>query len=169
MINEYSIYVLDQRGCMDKHYKLEDLIEIILVKADPSFLALSFREGVHPLILSSYRRAELMVYVLAQRQHAYPKPVVSIGDFVRLTFRTGRTFDIQFNKVLHKHSTNTIQQIYPEFVNAVLSGYLEKYKVSYFSGRQWERVFVVLSNIGLFCFAENAIDLPKDFYTLLNC
>ena len=65
LITAQSIYVLDRRCNLKSRYNIDDLSEIILVKANPCFFALSFLHGLAPLVMQSFRRAELMIYVLS--------------------------------------------------------------------------------------------------------
>ena len=51
LITSQSIYLLDRRCNLKSRYNIEDLSEIILVKANPSFFAMSFLQGLPPLIL----------------------------------------------------------------------------------------------------------------------
>ena len=45
LVTPKSIYLLNSRCNLKVRYKIEDLVEIIHVKVDPSFLALSFDKG----------------------------------------------------------------------------------------------------------------------------
>ena len=65
IVTPQSIYLLDCRCNLKSRYSIDDLSEIILVKSNPSFFALSFLHGLAPLVLQSFRRAEAMVYLLS--------------------------------------------------------------------------------------------------------
>ena len=51
LITSQSIYLLDTKCNLKTRYELKELAEIILVKANPSIFALSFFNGLPPLIL----------------------------------------------------------------------------------------------------------------------
>ena len=65
LVTSQSIYMLDTRCNLKSRHSIEDLSEIILIKSNPCFFALSFVNGQVPLILQSFRRAELMIYILS--------------------------------------------------------------------------------------------------------
>ena len=100
LITSHSIYVIDRRCNLKSRYNIDDLSEIILVKANPCFFALSFLHGLAPLILQSFRRSELMIYILSQRERSIPKPKVVIGDAIKLLLKSGKTKVLEFDKAL---------------------------------------------------------------------
>ena len=65
LITSQSIYLMDRKCNLKSRSEIKDLREIILVKANPCFFALSFTNGLPPLVLQSFRRAELMIYILS--------------------------------------------------------------------------------------------------------
>ena len=67
LVTSSALYLLDRRCNLKTRIDIKDLRKIILVKTNPCFFALSFRYGIPPLILQSFRRSELVVYLLAQR------------------------------------------------------------------------------------------------------
>ena len=69
MVTQKSIVLLNDKCKLYDRYAVRDLVEIIQVKADPSFLALSFTQGIQTLILSTFRRTELMFYLLSLKQN----------------------------------------------------------------------------------------------------
>ena len=104
LITAQSIYILDRLCNMKSRYEIKFLTEIILVKANPCFFALSFSNGP-PLVLESFRRAELMVYVLSQRQNTNPKPKVAVGDAIKIYLSSGRMKMLEFDKALSNQGT----------------------------------------------------------------
>jgi len=51
LITNQSIYLLDRKCNLKSRHEIKELAEIILVKANPSIFALSFYNGLPPLIL----------------------------------------------------------------------------------------------------------------------
>ena len=100
LVTSQSIYMLDSRCNLKSRYSIEDLCEIILVKQNPCFFALSFLHGLAPLILHSFRRAEAMIYILSQREKSETKPKVVVGDAIKLFMKSGRTKLLEFDKAL---------------------------------------------------------------------
>ena len=84
MVNAVSLYLIDRRGNLKTRIELKNLREIILVKSSPCFFALAFRQGIAPLVLQSFRRSELMIFILAQREKAFQKPKVMVGDSLKV-------------------------------------------------------------------------------------
>jgi hypothetical protein len=68
LITSSALYLLDLRCNLKTRIEIKDLREVILVKSNPCFFALSFKNGIPPLILQSFRRSELVFYLLAQRE-----------------------------------------------------------------------------------------------------
>ena len=98
MITNKSIFLLDCRCNIKRHIEIKNLSQIILVKANPSFFTLSFLYGEAPLILESFRRAELMVFTLALRENSNPKPSVIATDALNLSLKSGKTIMLDFSK-----------------------------------------------------------------------
>ena len=177
LISSLSIYLLDRRGNLKVRYSITDLKEIILVKANPCFFALSFSRDLPPLIMQSFRRAELMIYILSQRENKKPKPRVVVGDALKVYMRSGKTKLLEFDKaLLHDKSgaMNETQKRLLEtsqlnnFVNALQCGYLQLLQRGLFGSDKWTRYFVVLSNVGLLYF-KDPMDPPVDLFPILNC
>ena len=89
LITAKTIYVLDRNGEMKTRYSLEDLMEVIMVKSNPCFFALSFKEGI-PLVMQSFRRAELVIFMLSH-QTADKKAKIRVGDALKVRMRSGKT------------------------------------------------------------------------------
>ena len=104
LITAQSIYILDPLCNMKSRYEVKYITEIILVKANPCFFAISF-ENAPPLVLESFRRAELMVYVLSQRQNTNPKPKVLVGDAIRVYMKSGLMRMLEFDKAVQSQGT----------------------------------------------------------------
>ena len=177
LISSLSIYLLDRRGNLKVRYSITDLKEIILVKANPCFFALSFSRDLPPLIMQSFRRAELMIYILSQRENKKPKPRVVVGDALKVYMRSGKTKLLEFDKaLLHDKSgaMNETQKRLLEtsqlnnFVNALQCGYLQLLQRGLFGSDKWTRYFVVLSNVGLLYF-KDPMEPPVDLFPILNC
>lgn len=131
-ITSQSIYLMDTKCNLKSRTDIIDLREIILVKANPCFFALSYSNGSPPLVLQSFRRAELMIYILSQRERTFPKPKIVVGDALRVFLKSGRTKLLEFDKVLKSQaSLDESQKNLLEtsqlnnFVNALACGYLE--------------------------------------------
>ena len=76
LVTSSAIYILDRRCNLKRRIEIKQLTEIILNKSNPCILGLSFN-SVPPIILMSFRRSELIVYLLAQRESLdsfFPKP-----------------------------------------------------------------------------------------------
>jgi len=175
LITSSSLYLLDRKCNIKSRVDLADLREIILVKANACMFALSFAKGLPPLILQSFRRAELMIYVLSQRERSNPKPRVVFGDALRVTLRSGKTLHLDFDKAMKNRGalSATSKKVMEtsqlnNFVNAIACGYLEKQSKGLFGGSKWTRFFVVLSNIGLLYF-KDVLEPPVDLFPILNC
>ena len=84
LITKKSIFLLDSLCKFKSRHDLASLSDIILLKASPSFFALSFMHGQAPLILESFRRAELMFFTLSMREHATVKPKLVKDDGMKL-------------------------------------------------------------------------------------
>ena len=52
------------------------------------------------MVLQSFRRAELMIYILSQREGSLPKPRIVIGDALKVYLKSGRTKLLEFDKAL---------------------------------------------------------------------
>ena len=174
-ITSQSIYLMDTKCNLKSRTDIKDLREIILVKANPCFFALSYSNGSPPLVLQSFRRAELMIYILSQRERTFPKPKIVVGDALRVFLKSGRTKLLEFDKVLksqanldesQKNLLETSQL--NNFVNALACGYLEMLQKGLFGGNKWTRYLVVLSNIGLLYF-KDPLEPPADLFPILNC
>mmetsp|Transcript_36864 Transcript_36864/g.48427 ORF Transcript_36864/g.48427 Transcript_36864/m.48427 type:complete len:114 (+) Transcript_36864:870-1211(+) len=100
LVTSSSIYLLDRKCNLKSRYELKDLAEIILVKANPAIFALSFLLGLPPLILQSFRRAELMIYILSQREKSAIKPRVVVGDALKVRLRSGKSMLMEFDKAV---------------------------------------------------------------------
>ena len=175
LVTSSAIYLLDRRCNLKTRYELKDLSEIILVKANPSIFALSFSSGQAPLILQSFRRAELMIFVLSQREKTPVKPKIVIGDALKVKLRSGKTVLMEFDKAVQSEGQLSQAQRrildnsqLNNFVNAHACGYLEICQKGLFGGNKWTRVFVVLSNVGLLYF-KDVLDPPVDLFPILNC
>ena len=175
MITTNSIYILDRFSNLKTRYEIKDLFEIILVKANPCFFALSFSHGLPPLVLQSFRRSELMIFVLSNCQNMNPKPRVVIGDMVKIYLKSGRMKVLEFDKALQSQGTlsDTQRRLLEtsqlnNFVNALACGYLELCQKTLFGGVKWTRFFVVLCNVGLLYFRDPQ-EPPVDLFPIINC
>lgn len=54
------------------------------------------------------------------------------------------------------------------FVNAHVSGYLDKLSQTLIKKNRWKSFFVVLTNVGVLCFEDPSED-PKIFLPILDC
>ena len=61
---------------------------------------MSFVHGLAPLVLQSFRRAELMVYMLSQREKSTIKPKVVVGDAIKVHMKSGKSRVLEFDKAL---------------------------------------------------------------------
>ena len=89
MITRKSIFILVSRCNLKMRYELASLADVILIKANPSFFALSFRDKKPPLVLECFRRSELSIFALSLREHQEPKPRVITSDTIQMTTRNG--------------------------------------------------------------------------------
>ena len=64
VITSGRLYLLDTKCHLKYRQELADCTQIIKVKANPSFFALVFSQGP-PLILETFRRIELIMYILS--------------------------------------------------------------------------------------------------------
>ena len=54
------------------------------------------------------------------------------------------------------------------FVNALKSGYLEKFDKTFFGSTKWEEKFCVLCNVGLLYFSDPLLP-PSDLFPVIDC
>ena len=148
------------RSCRLKYtQELVDCVQIISVKACPSFLAIGFH--LQPLlILETFRRIELIMYILSQREGKKPQPTISSSK--------SKTFHKKVNAaLLNSYKEKVLGPQYQSFINAANCGYVEKLQKLPFGKRNWKRYFAVLSNVGLLYFS-NPQQSPSGLY-LLDC
>ena len=163
MITNKNIYLLDCRCNIKRRIDISSLSDIILVKANSSFFALSFLYGQAPLILESFRRAELMVFTLSLRENSNPKPKVLVGDALNLFMKSGKTILLDFDKALPCHAPSKklekLTHLDNCYKNASLFGFLDLNIKGFLGKNKWPRNFVVLTNVGLIYFEGNHLDL----------
>ena len=70
------------------------------MKANPSFFALVFSQGP-PLILETFRRIELVMFILSQRERKEPQPKISNGRNIRFHKPDGTTETIEFERMIN--------------------------------------------------------------------
>ena len=115
-----------------------------------------------------------MIYLLSQREKSPTKPKVIVGDAIKLFMKSGKIKLLEFDKALQNVGLVTSTQkrvaatsLLNNFVNALALGYLELMSKGMF-GKNWNRFFVVLSNVGLIYF-KDPMEAPVDLFPILNC
>lgn len=177
-----SLFLIDKKFKAKQHCELQKLRQIIMIKTNPCIFALSFGGQSIPLLLQSFRRSELIMYLLTQCKENVPKVSISRTKGIRI-FTTDKvtktqsskviTFEkvqIKVNNALSKEMTERIEKNVQlnNFANAISSGYLKMRTDKFFGGYQWEERFVVLTNIGLLYFAD-PLKPPIDLFPVLDC
>jgi hypothetical protein len=123
-----TIYILDKDGNLKSRYKINDLKEVILVRQNPLFFALSFKSGI-PLIMQSFRRPELVPFLLSQM--TVKKAQIRQGDDLFVKMKSGKEHIVKFDQYVEKDKANFSNSKYlgdmhlQNFVNALACGYLE--------------------------------------------
>ena len=77
MITSHQLYLLDSKCSLSNYWSLDDLAQIILVRANPCFFALVFNSGA-PVILETHRRTEIVNFITSTRVGKGPGPKISI-------------------------------------------------------------------------------------------
>ena len=156
---------------MSRH-SVRELLQVILIKTNPCVFVLCFKNGP-PLLLQSYRRTELVIFLLTQREGMHPKTVVARSQGLKLFFN-GIEKTLFFDKLIDSSGTNSYQDKMLDslqlnnFVNAIKCSYLGKLESSFMRGVRWETKFVVLTNVGLLYFT-NPLQPPNDLFPVLDC
>ena len=136
-------------------------MSIISVKACPSFLAIGFLKNPL-LILETFRRIELIMFILSQREGKDPQPTIQKNS------NKNKIFHKNINAaLLNSYKDRVLGPQFQNFINASHCGYVEKMTKNPFGKRSWKRYFAVLSNVGLLYFS-NPQGSPSGLY-LLDC
>ena len=183
LINHKSLYLLDKKGVNKHRHDLPKLRQIIMIKTNPCIFALSFGGLSTPLLLQSFRRSELIMFLLSQVKSNVPKVVVTRSSGIRIFLQdksSKQTIQkvIKFDKISKKGensemSKDLIKQLEKNvqlnnFANAINSGYIKMRTSTFLIGTRWEERFVVLTNIGLLYFADPH-QAPLDLFPVLDC
>jgi len=84
LINHKSLYLIDKKGVSKGRHDLLKLRQIIMIKTNPCIFALSFGGIGQPLLLQSFRRSELIMYLLTQCKNNVPKVNVTRSKGIRI-------------------------------------------------------------------------------------
>lgn len=176
LVTSAAIYLLDQDCNLVTRDELVDLSEIILANTNPSIFALTFRSGLYPLVLQSFRRPEFRIFVMSQLGGSSNKPKVTYSETFDVCLHSGKMIKMEFSECMQgkERVSSEKKRIYENsllnnFLNANAHGHLYLCeKTGLFDAIQWTKVFVVLSNVGLLYF-KDVLDPPIDFFPILNC
>ncbi len=68
MITAATIFIFTAKFRLIQKSPIRDMSGIILIKTNPSIFSISFKNGP-PLLLQTFRRTELVIYLLTQREN----------------------------------------------------------------------------------------------------
>ena len=124
--------------------KLDDLKLILTIQTNSSIFALNFGENNVDLLCESYRRTELIMFLLENCDHFKRKrPLIQKTLKLRLTSKkTERDITFDYGNQMVKEV-----QASRDYLMAFKYGYLSKKSKTWY--KSWEERFYVLSNIGL--------------------
>jgi hypothetical protein len=184
LITNRSLFLMDKKNAFcQKRQELTKLRSIIMIRSNPCIFALSFGGLDVPLLLSSFRRSELILFLLTHTKDNIPKVKVERSTKIRFFMKDPKTKAqttkvVSFDKVaitvdqpgLNKATLEKIEKKLQlnNVVNAIYVGNLRMRTNSFLKGTKWEETFVVLSNVGLLYFSDPTKP-PIDLFPVLDC
>ena len=123
--------------------------------------------------MQTFRRPELIVYLLTQ--HGKPYPKIDWSNSLKLSFKKGRTETIHFGVKKTQfmprgagYGTALFDNLQlNNFVNATKVGYLQEHTTNLFGSVKWVKRLCVLTNVGLLYF-DDPLKPPRDLFPVLE-
>ena len=89
LITSQSLFVLTKKFGFVKRELLKDLSDVILIKTNPCIFTLNFKVGA-PLLFQTFRRTELTVFLLTQRENMKLKTNIKRSLGLKVTLKSGK-------------------------------------------------------------------------------
>jgi len=84
-----AVYLFDRKYNFRKCEKVKDLNSVILIKTNPSVFTLNFTQSA-PILLQTFKRTELVVFLLTQRENLGKKTNIFRSQGLKITMKSGK-------------------------------------------------------------------------------
>ena len=97
MITAATIYIFTPKFRLIQKSSIRGMTGIILIKTNPSIFSISFKNEL-PLLLQTFRRTELVIYLLTQRENMKLKTNVVRANGLNLKAKGNKNQKVFFDK-----------------------------------------------------------------------
>jgi hypothetical protein len=164
------MYIFDKKYKFLFFRKLEDIVQIIMVKSNPSIISLIFK-GSAPLLLQTHRRPEIALYIKNKRHEDLKETTrLTWSDTINITKPDGSKHTFNFDQSKKTDNSSSVKNLQlNNFCNSEKQGFLNEIHIGGLLKRlKQKQVFCVLSNVGLIYF-EDQLRAPTDLFPVIDC